>query len=62
VTSDYATCALLADVFVLSAHRGRGLGKWLVETVMAHPELAGCGDGSWRRPTHTNCIGASGSA
>jgi GNAT superfamily N-acetyltransferase len=41
VTSDYATFALLADVFVLSAHRGRGLSKWLVETVMAHPELQG---------------------
>ena len=26
---------------MLDAHRGRGLGAWLIETVIAHPELAG---------------------
>ena len=31
--------AFLADVFVLEAHRGGGLGKWLVETVVRAPEL-----------------------
>ncbi|TMA74481.1 MAG: GNAT family N-acetyltransferase [Deltaproteobacteria bacterium] len=31
----------LADVFVLPAHRGRGLGKWLMEVVVAHPALQG---------------------
>ena len=31
--------AFLADVFVLEAHRGAGLGKWLVETVVRAPEL-----------------------
>ena len=41
VITDYATFAWLADVFVLEAERGRGLGKWLVETVLAHPQLAG---------------------
>jgi GNAT superfamily N-acetyltransferase len=41
VTSDRATFAYLADVFVLEEHRGRGLGKWLVETVLSHPELQG---------------------
>jgi GNAT superfamily N-acetyltransferase len=41
VTSDHASFALLSDVFVLPAHRARGLGKWLVETAMAHPELQG---------------------
>src|SRR5215210_7672455 len=39
VVTDYATFAWLADVFVLDAERGRGLGVWLVECVMAHPEL-----------------------
>jgi GNAT superfamily N-acetyltransferase len=41
VVTDRARFAWLADVFVLDAHRGRGLGVWLVETVLAHPELAG---------------------
>jgi GNAT superfamily N-acetyltransferase len=39
VLTDHAALAWLADVFVVSEHRGRGLGKWLVETVLAHPDL-----------------------
>jgi GNAT superfamily N-acetyltransferase len=39
--TDRATFAYLADVFVLPAHRGRGLGVWLVETMLAHPDLQG---------------------
>ena len=39
--TDRATFAYLADVFVLEGHRGRGLGAWLVETVLAHPDLQG---------------------
>ncbi len=41
VVSDLATFYWLCDVFVDPAHRGRGLGKWLVECVVAHPDLAG---------------------
>jgi GNAT superfamily N-acetyltransferase len=41
VISDFATIAFLNDVFVLPEHRGVGLGKWLVECVMSHPELQG---------------------
>jgi GNAT superfamily N-acetyltransferase len=41
VVTDRARFAWLADVFVLGAHRGRGLGVWLVETVLAHPDLTG---------------------
>lgn len=41
VVTDRATFAYLCDVFVLASHRGRGLGHWLVETIRAHPELAG---------------------
>jgi N-acetylglutamate synthase-like GNAT family acetyltransferase len=41
VVSDYATFAWLADVFVLDEHRGRGLGTWLVETALSHPDVQG---------------------
>ena len=37
--TDRATYAYLADVFVLEAHRGRGLSKLLMEAIVAHPEL-----------------------
>ena len=39
--TDGATFAWIADVFVLPAHRGRGLGKRLVEAVLAHPDVVG---------------------
>ena len=39
--SDGVGFAYLADVFVLEAHRGRGLGVFLIESVMAHPALQG---------------------
>jgi GNAT superfamily N-acetyltransferase len=39
--TDRATFAYLADVYVLESHRGRGLSVWLMECVMAHPELQG---------------------
>lgn len=41
VVTDHATFAWLCDVFVLPAHRGQGLSKWLMEVVWAHPELQG---------------------
>ncbi len=41
VVTDRATFGWLADVYVLDAHRGRGLGVWLVEGVLAHPDLQG---------------------
>jgi GNAT superfamily N-acetyltransferase len=41
VVTDYATFAWIADVFVLPEHRGRGLAKWLMEVVLAHPQLQG---------------------
>ena len=39
VLSDFVVLAFLADVFVLEAHRGKGLGVWLVEVVTTLPEL-----------------------
>ena len=39
VVTDYATYAYLCDVYVLEAHRGKGLGHWMVECIMTHPDL-----------------------
>ena len=39
VISDCAGFAWLADVFVVAAARGDGLGKRLIDFVMAHPDL-----------------------
>jgi GNAT superfamily N-acetyltransferase len=41
VITDHATYAYIADVFVLDSHRGRGLGKWLMECITEHPRLQG---------------------
>jgi GNAT superfamily N-acetyltransferase len=37
--TDYATFAWICDVVIAPEHRGRGLGKWIIECVLAHPEL-----------------------
>lgn len=39
--TDKATFAYLADVFIDENYQGNGLGKWLVETILAHPQLQG---------------------
>jgi GNAT superfamily N-acetyltransferase len=39
--TDKATFAYLADVFILPTHRGKGLSKWLMQTIHAHPQLQG---------------------
>jgi GNAT superfamily N-acetyltransferase len=39
VVTDGAVFAWIADVFVLEQHRGRGLGKWLVETILSEPPM-----------------------
>lgn len=41
VITDRATFAYLADVFVVEAWKGKGLGTWLMEIIVAHPELQG---------------------
>jgi GNAT superfamily N-acetyltransferase len=41
VVTDYATFAWIADVFVLPEHRGKGLGRWLMEIMVSHPKLQG---------------------
>ena len=61
VVSDRATFAYLADVFVDPAHRGLGLGAWLVETVLAHPELQGLRRWALATATPTSSTRASAS-
>ena len=39
VISDYATSALLRDVFILEFYRGKGLGKWLIKYILEYPDL-----------------------
>jgi len=41
VVTDYATFAWVADLFVLAEHRERGLSKWLMDVIIAHPQLQG---------------------
>jgi GNAT superfamily N-acetyltransferase len=41
VTTDRATFAYLADVFVDEDYRGLGYSKILMEAVLAHPDLQG---------------------
>ena len=41
VVTDKATFAYLCDVFVLEEHRGKKLGRWLMESVASHPDLQG---------------------
>jgi len=41
VVTDHATFAYLCDVYVLEEHRGRGLAKFMMHTVMSHPALTG---------------------
>jgi GNAT superfamily N-acetyltransferase len=39
VVTDYATFAYLGDVFVLPEYQGKGLGKFLMRAILAHPDL-----------------------
>ena len=41
VISDFSSVAYLGDVYVLPDYRGRGLSKWLMQTIMEYPELQG---------------------
>ena len=40
VVTDGSTFGWLCDVFIDEAWRGRGLGAWLIETIVADPRLA----------------------
>ena len=41
VITDYSTIAYLGDLFILEEHQGLGLGKWLTDVIVSHPDLEG---------------------
>lgn len=41
VVTDRAIFAYLCDVFIHEDYRGQSLGKWMMECIMAHPDLQG---------------------
>ena len=41
VISDFTTFAYLADVFIIEEERGKGLSKWLMESILKHQQLQG---------------------
>lgn len=41
VVSDHAIVAYLCDVFIHEEYRAHGLGKWLIQTILDHPDLRG---------------------
>lgn len=40
VITDHATFGYLSDVFVIAEHRGRGVAKHLVQSILDHPDFA----------------------
>ncbi|MFN8382321.1 MAG: GNAT family N-acetyltransferase [Anaerolineales bacterium] len=41
VVTDQTIFAYLCDVFIHEDYRGHSLGKWMMECIMAHPDLQG---------------------
>ena len=41
VISDYAIFAYICDLIIHEDYRGHSLGKWLMETILGHPDLQG---------------------
>ncbi|MGA2758736.1 MAG: GNAT family N-acetyltransferase [Candidatus Cybelea sp.] len=39
VVTDYSTFAWLCDVIIEEEHRGKGLGTWMIEAVLADPRV-----------------------
>ena len=40
IVTDGTRFAWISDVYILPIHRGQGLGKWLIETVVSDPAIA----------------------
>jgi GNAT superfamily N-acetyltransferase len=38
--TDYARFAWISDIYIEEAHKGQGLGKWLMTCILADPRLA----------------------
>jgi GNAT superfamily N-acetyltransferase len=41
VITDKATFGWIADVFIVESHRGKGLSKWLMKSILDNTELQG---------------------
>ncbi len=41
VITDFATFAYICDFFIVESHRGRGLAKWLISSILDCPEIHG---------------------
>lgn len=41
IITDFSTIAYLGDVYVEEEYRGKGISKWLMETIISHSELQG---------------------
>ena len=39
VVTDFSIVAYLCDVFIHEDYRGHGLGKWLMQSMLEHPDL-----------------------
>lgn len=39
VVSDYATLSYISDIFILGDHENEELLGWMVDSIMAHPEI-----------------------
>ena len=39
IVTDFSIFAYLCDVFIHEDYRARGLGKWLMQTILNHPDL-----------------------
>lgn len=39
VVTDYTLFGYLADLFIIEEYRGLGLAKWLLESIVNHPEI-----------------------
>ena len=51
--TDFATYAILLDVIIDEDHRGRGLGKWLIECMTTHPRIRGIRQVLWTMDAET---------
>jgi N-acetylglutamate synthase-like GNAT family acetyltransferase len=41
IVTDYATFGWLCDVFIHEDYRKQGMGKWLMASILSHPQLQG---------------------
>jgi len=41
MVTDGATVGWICDMFIIPGNRGKGLGRWLVECMMEHPDIEG---------------------